>query len=105
MVALMSTRLKARWASAWIGAPSGVGSDHRVAPPAKARRGEEPMRKSKGARRGVTVAFWWFMLVSQQPGGILTGATQGPFATQAQCEWGRQQVGVTTGLRGGQGVG
>ena len=28
-----------------------------------------------------------------------------PFGTQSQCEWGRQQVGVATGLRGGQSVG
>src|SRR5262245_65438472 len=63
------------------------------------------MDKSKLARRGVTVAVSWFMIVSQHPGGTLTAATQGPFATQAQCDWARQQIGVTTGLRGGQGVG
>ena len=57
------------------------------------------------AKRKVIVLFWWFMLVTQQPGGALSAATQGPFATQAQCEWARQQVGVATGLRGGQGVG
>jgi hypothetical protein len=45
------------------------------------------------------------MIVSQYPGGTLSAVTQGPFGTQAQCEWGRQQVGVATGLRGGQGVG
>jgi hypothetical protein len=56
-------------------------------------------------KRSVTVLFWWFMVVTQQPGGALSAATQGPFVTQAQCEWGRQQIGVTTGLRGGQGVG
>ena len=58
------------------------------------------MGKSRVVSRGATVAFWWFMVVSQHPGGILTTATQGPFATQAQCEWGRQQIAVTTGLRG-----
>jgi hypothetical protein len=45
------------------------------------------------------------MMVSQYPGGTLSAATQGPFTSQAQCEWGRQQIGVATGLRGGQGVG
>jgi len=45
------------------------------------------------------------MVVSQHPGMVLTVTTQGPFGTQAQCEWGRQQIAVTTGLRGGQGVG
>ena len=54
---------------------------------------------------GVIVLFWRFMVVSQYSGGTLSTATQGPFGTQAQCEWGRQQVGVATGLRGGQGVG
>ena len=63
------------------------------------------MDKSKRVRRGAAVAFWGFMIVSQHPGGTLTASTQGPFAIQAQCEWGRQQIGVTTGLRGGQGVG
>jgi hypothetical protein len=29
--------------------------------------------------RGATVAFWWFMVVSQHPSGVLTAATQGPF--------------------------
>ena len=58
-----------------------------------------------GLKRTAIVAFWWFMIVSQYPGGTLSAATQGPFGTQAQCEWGRQQIGVTTGLRGGQGVG
>lgn len=57
------------------------------------------------AIRSTIVAFWWFMIVSQYPGGTLSAATQGPFGTQAQCEWGRQQVGAATGLRGGQGVG
>jgi len=66
---------------------------------------EETMGKSKVVSRGATVAFWWFMVVSQHPGMVLTVTTQGPFGTQAQCEWGRQQVAVTTGLRGGQGVG
>ena len=56
-------------------------------------------------RLGATIPFWWFMVVSQHPGGTLTATTQGPFVTQAQCDWGRQQIGVTTGLRGGQGVG
>ena len=54
---------------------------------------------------GVIVAFWWFMIVSQHPGGVLTAATQGPFGNQGQCVWGRQQIAVTTGLRGGPGVG
>jgi hypothetical protein len=63
------------------------------------------MEKSTRVRRGVAVAFWWFMIVSQHSGGTLTASTQGPFATQAQCDWARQQIGVTTGLRGGQGVG
>jgi hypothetical protein len=63
------------------------------------------MNKRVIVRRGATVAFWWFMLVSQHPNGVLSAASQGPFASQAQCEWGRQQIGVTTGLRGGQGVG
>jgi len=89
--------------SKWGAAGSRLGSSCRAA--GNGERGEEPMRKSKGVRRGVTVAFWWFMLVSQQPNQVLTAATQGPFVTQAQCEWGRQQIGVTTGLRGGQGVG
>ena len=57
------------------------------------------------ASRSAIVAFWWFMVVTQYSGGALSAATQGPFATQAQCEWGRQQVGVATGLRGGQGTG
>jgi len=55
-------------------------------------------------KRTSIVAFWWFMVVSQYPGGTLSAGTQGPFVTQAQCEWGRQQVGVATGLSGGQGV-
>ena len=63
------------------------------------------MSKSGVASRGAAVLFWWFMVVSQHSGGTLAAATQGPFGTQAQCEWGRQQVGVATGLRGGQGVG
>ena len=42
-------------------------------------------------KRTAIVTFWWFMIVSQHPGGTLTAATQGPFGT--------------TGLRGGQGVG
>jgi len=50
-------------------------------------------------KHGTIVLFWWFMIVSQYPGGTLSAATQGPFGTQAQCEWGRQQVGLTTGLR------
>ena len=58
------------------------------------------MGKSGFVRRGAIVAFWWFMVVSQHPVGVLTAATQGPFGTQAQCEWGRQQIAVTTGLRG-----
>ena len=61
------------------------------------------MGKRGFVRRGAIVAFWWFMVVSQHPGGVLTAATQGPFGTQAQCEWGRQQIAVTTGLRGGTG--
>lgn len=56
-------------------------------------------------RRTTIVTFWWFMIVSQFPGGTLSAATQGPFSTQAQCEWGRQQIGLATGLRGGQGTG
>jgi len=63
------------------------------------------MGKSKVVSRGATVAFWWFMVVSQHPGMVLTVTTQGPFGTQAQCEWDRQQIAVTTGLRAGQGVG
>jgi hypothetical protein len=63
------------------------------------------MSASEVVRRGATVAFWWFMVVSQHPNGVLSATSQGPFASQAQCEWGRQQIGVTTGLRGGQGVG
>jgi len=63
------------------------------------------MSMIKVMSRGLPLLFWWFMVVSQHPGGTLTAATQGPFATQAQCDWGRQQIGVTTGLRGGQGVG
>jgi hypothetical protein len=66
---------------------------------------EETMGRSDFVRRGAIVAFWWFMVVSQHPGGVLSAATQGPFGTQAQCEWGRQQIAVTTGLRGGQGTG
>jgi hypothetical protein len=65
----------------------------------------ETMGKSDFMRRGPIVAFWWFMVVSQHPGGVLTAATQGPFGTQPQCEWGRQQIAMTTGLRGGQGTG
>ena len=53
------------------------------------------MDTSKIASRGVPLLFWWFMIVSQHPGGTMTAATQGPFATQAQCDWGRQQIGVT----------
>src|SRR5881409_1804962 len=45
-----------------------------------------------------TVAFWWFMVVSQHPSGVLTAATQGPFSTKEQCEWGRKQIAATTGL-------
>ena len=56
-------------------------------------------------KRSAIVLFWWFMVVSQYPGGTLSSTTQGPFSNQAQCEWGRQQVAVATGLRGGQGVG
>jgi hypothetical protein len=56
-------------------------------------------------KRSAIVAFWWFMVVTQYSGGALSAATQGPFGTQAQCDWGRQQIGVATGLRGGQGVG
>ena len=65
---------------------------------------ESPSRRAI-ARRTAIVAFWWFMIVTQHPGPTLSAATQGPFATQAQCEWGRQQIGVSTGLRGGQGTG
>jgi len=68
-------------------------------------REEGTMGKSRIVGRGVTVAFWWFMVVSQHPGMVLTASTQGPFGTQAQCEWGRRQIAVTTGLRGGHGVG
>ena len=56
-------------------------------------------------KRSAIVAFWWFMVVTQYPGQALSAATQGPFGTQAQCDWGRQQIGAATGLRGGQGVG
>lgn len=63
------------------------------------------MGTKRFVRHGSSVAFWWFMVVSQHPGGALSAATQGPFATQAQCEWGRQQMAGATGLRGGQGVG
>jgi hypothetical protein len=52
------------------------------------------------SKRSATVAFWWFMVVSQTSGGGLTATTQGPFATQQQCEWGRQQIAVTTSFRG-----
>ena len=41
------------------------------------------MGRSGFVRRGAIVAFWWFMVVSQHPGGVLTAATQGPFGTQA----------------------
>ena len=44
------------------------------------------MGKSRVVSRRAIVAFWWFMVVSQQPGMVLTVATQGPFGTQAQCE-------------------
>ena len=50
--------------------------------------------------KGATVAFWWFMVVSQMPGAGLMATTQGPFASQAQCEWGRQQIAAATGFRG-----
>jgi hypothetical protein len=68
------------------------------------------MGKSKGARRvsvrrGAVVTFWWFMVVSQHPSGVLTAATQGPFSTKEQCEWGRQQIPATTGLNLGTGAG
>ena len=43
-------------------------------------------------KRSAIVAFGWFMIVSQYSGGTLSAATQGPFGTQAQCEWGRQQT-------------
>ena len=36
------------------------------------------MGKSGFVRRGAAVAFWWFMIVSQHPGGVLTAATQAP---------------------------
>jgi hypothetical protein len=68
------------------------------------------MGKGKGARRvlvrrGAVVTFWWFMVVSQHPSGVLTAATQGPFSTKEQCEWGRQQIPATTGLNLGTGAG
>jgi hypothetical protein len=68
------------------------------------------MGKSKRARkvsvrRRAIVAFWWFMVVSQHPSGVLTAATQGPFSTKEQCEWGRQQITATTGLNLGTGAG
>jgi hypothetical protein len=71
---------------------------------------EETMGKSRVShsavmRRGATVAFWWFMVVSQHPSGVLTAATQGPFSTKEQCEWGRKQIAATTGLNIGTGAG
>src|SRR4029450_1945652 len=33
-------------------------------------------------KHGTIVLFWWFMIVSQYPGGTLSAATQGPFGAR-----------------------
>jgi hypothetical protein len=67
--------------------------------------GKSRISHSAVMRRGAAVAFWWFMVVSQHPSGVLTAATQGPFSTKEQCEWGRKQIATTTGLNMGTGAG
>jgi len=53
-------------------------------------------------RATVRPLFWWFMVVSQHPNGTLTAATQG-LREPGAVRLGRQQIGVTTGLRAARG--